>query len=271
VTLSGRTRVFTILAHPSTYVVAPLIYNHIFSRMGLDMVYIAHNVTPEAIPSMVKSFSGWQNLGGFNVTIPHKESIVAHLNSLCEVSSRTGIVNTVVRQEDGSLSGYNTDGLGAMGALGDVQGATCLVIGAGGAAKAIVEAMLSYGVRHISIMNRSYSSALKLRDLFGDTRVDIYGGEPLKDIDIVIQATPVADEIPFGLEVGRFKRHTRILETIMRPTALSEAALRLGLDLIPGHAMLYHQTTKNFELFTGLDLPRQRVDEAFTSAGYSPL
>ena len=269
-TLSGRTQVFSILAHPSSYVVAPVIYNHIFSRMGLDMVYIAHDVIPGSIPFMVKSFAGWQNLKGFNVTIPHKESIVSYLKCLCEVSFRTGVVNTVVRHEDGSLFGYNTDGLGAMGALGDVNGETCLIIGAGGAGRSIVDALLNNGARHVSILNRSPANALKMKDLFGDDKVSLYEGEPLEDMSIVVQATPVAHEIPLGLEVGRLKRHTRILETVMRPTALTEAASRLGLNLIPGHAMLYHQTRKNFELLTGLDLPRQRLDEAFITAGYSP-
>jgi shikimate dehydrogenase len=270
VTLSGKTQVFTILAHPSAYVVAPMIYNHIFSHMGLDMVYIAHDVIPESLPSMVKSFAGWQNLKGFNVTIPHKESIVSHLTGLCAISSRIGVVNTVVRHEDGSLFGYNTDGLGAIGALGDVSGATCLVIGAGGAGRSIADALVNNGARHISILNRSLANARKLRDILGNDKVSLYEGEPLEDVTIVVQATPVSHEIPFGLELGRLKRQTRILETVMRPTVLSEAASRLGLNLIPGHAMLYYQTRKNFELFAGLDLPRQYLDDAFIAAGYSP-
>jgi shikimate dehydrogenase len=112
--ITGRTRVFTILAHPSSNVMAPIIYNHIFRSMGLDMVYIAQDVLPEAVPAVVKSFSGWSNLGGFNVTVPYKETVATLVNSLCEVSSRIGVVNTVVRNEDGRLSGYNTDGFGAV-------------------------------------------------------------------------------------------------------------------------------------------------------------
>ncbi len=266
--ITGRTKVFTILAHPSTHVMAPLIYNHIFTAMGLDMAYISHDVLPEAIAETIKSFSGWCNLGGFNVTIPHKEAVAALVDSRCEVSTRTRVVNTVVRHEDGQLSGHNTDGLGAVKALGLVQGAACLMIGAGGAARAIVDALLHEGVKSVRILTRSREGALRLLSLFPRSPVGIYNGEPLKDIEVVVQATPVADEIPFGLDPAGFTRGTRILETVMRPTALSEAAVHHGLTLIGGHAMLYHQTSRNFELFTGIELPKDRLDDAFASLGY---
>ena len=267
--LSGRTKVFTILAHPASYVVAPVIYNHIFQAMGLDTVYIAHDVSPEGLKDAMKSFRSWHNLGGFNVTIPHKESVVAYLEILCDVCSRTGVVNTVVRRDDGNLLGYNTDGLGAVQALGDVRHAKCLVIGAGGAARSIVDALLRAGAENVLVMNRSREGALKLQDLFKGDRVRIYNGETLEDISVVVQATPVAHEIPLGLDAGRLKRHTRVLETVMRPTALSEKAVQLHLDLIPGHAMLYHQTRRNFELFTGIELPVERLNQAFATVGYA--
>jgi len=268
VVISGRTRVFTILAHPSIHVMAPLVYNHIFSRMDLDMIYIVHDVVPEALPETVRSFSGWRNLGGFNVTIPHKEAVAGLVGSLCDTSKRTGVVNTVVRNADGTLAGYNTDGIGALGALGEVMGASCLVIGAGGAARAIVDALLAAGVRQVSVMNRSRQGAIRLCGLFSGSPVHGYRGEPLEEIDIVVQATPVADEIPLSLELERFRRGTRILETLMRPSVLSKKALSLGLEIVPGTAMLYYQTRRNFELLTGEHLSDRHLDDAFASVGY---
>lgn len=266
--ISGKTCVYTILAHPSAHVTAPFIYNHIFGAMGLDMVYISHDITPEAIRDTLKSFSGWRNLKGFNVTIPHKESVAKLVNSLCRVSSRIGAVNTVVRDEEGRLSGYNTDGLGAVKALGEVRGETCLMIGAGGAARSIVDALLDCGAKKVLVMNRSPESARSLCNLFNSSRLGIYTDESLTDVSVVVQATPVSDRIPLGLDLSRFAPGTRILETIMRPTALSEEAVRLRLDLIRGHAMLYHQTGKNFELLTGMELPAGYLDAAFASIGY---
>lgn len=266
--ISGRTRVFTILAHPSAHVIAPLVYNRIFSRMNLDMVYISHDVPPEAVSGIVKSFSSWENLGGFNVTIPHKESVAALVDSLCEVSEKTGVVNTVVRSEDGSLKGYNTDGIGALGAIGNARDTSCLVMGAGGAARAIVQALVTAGARRVFVLNRSAQGASRLCDLFGGGHVAVYRDEPLEEIDIVVQATPVSERIPFDVETERFRPGTRILETVMRPTALLSRARELGLDTIPGYAMLYHQTRVNFELLTGHTLPDRHLDDAFASLGY---
>jgi shikimate dehydrogenase len=142
------------------------------------------------------------------------------------------------------------------------------MIGAGGAARAIVDALLHEGVKSVLILNRSREGALRLLSLFPGSPVGIYNGEPLKDIEVVVQATPVADKIPFGLDPAGFTRGTRILETVMRPTALAEAAVHHDLTLIGGQAMLYHQTRRNFELFTGIELPKDRLDDAFASLGY---
>jgi shikimate dehydrogenase len=266
--ITGSTRVFTILSHPSTHVTAPLIYNHLFSSMGLDMVYIAHDVLPGSVPHTLRSFAGWENLGGFNVTIPHKESVAALLTDLCPVSRRIGVVNTVVRLPDGSLRGVNTDGIGAVMAIGDAGGASCLVMGAGGASRAIVHALLSAGASRILILNRSAEDARRLCALMGSEAVRPYEDAPLEEMDIVVQATPVADEIPLSLDLTRLRPATRILETIMRPTALAEKARGLGHHLIQGQAMLYHQTRENFRILTGLELPQNALDSAFASIGY---
>jgi shikimate dehydrogenase len=232
------------------------------------MAYISHDIEPGSVPDTIRSFSLWRNLGGFNVTIPHKEAVAALVNSLCEVSSRIGVVNTVVRDEAGQLSGFNTDGVGAVAALGKVQDDTCLIIGAGGAARAIVDALLHSGVKQVLIMNRSRGGALRLCSRFAGRPVSIYEGEPLSEVGLVVQATPVGDQVPLGIDVSRFAQGTRVLETIVRPTALSEAALHHKLELIGGHAMLYHQTSRNFELFTGRELPKKFLDDAFGSVGY---
>jgi shikimate dehydrogenase len=271
VKITGKTRIFTILAHPAIHVIAPIIYNHIFEEMSLDMAYIAHDVDPNAIQETLEAFQSWNNLGGFNVTIPHKESAAIFLKSMCPVSSRIKAVNTVVRRYDGSFYGYNTDGLGAQKALGSVKGAHCLVIGAGGAARSIVDALVVAGSNHISILNRSEASARALINLFPDEQLSLFDNADLESIDVVVQATPIADHIPFDLDLGRLPKNTRILETVMRPTALTENALEYGLEVIPGYAMLYHQTKKNFNLLTGMELPDMVLKSAFQAVGYKQL
>lgn len=267
--ITGTTRIFTILAHPATYVVAPAIYNHIFEELRLDMAYIAHDVPPHALPGMIQAFRSWNNLGGFNVTIPHKETAAQFMDRLCPVSSLISAVNTVVRNGDGTFDGYNTDGSGAQSAVGIVRRKHCLVIGAGGAARSIVHAMLQARAGHISILNRSEQPALALLNIFKTQVVSLYKDADLESVDLVVQATPVVDRIPFGLDLSRLKKSAQVLETVMRPTVLSDAASEQGLEVIPGHAMLYYQTKRNFSLLTGIDVPDTVLRSAFISVGYS--
>jgi shikimate dehydrogenase len=266
--ITGTTRIFTILAHPSTHVAAPPVFNFIFDRLGLDMVYIAHDVPPGALSSAIDCYRSWANLGGFNVTVPHKEAAAQAMDKILPPADAIGAVNTAVRSADGLLTGYNTDGMGACKAIGDCSGARCLVLGAGGAARAITEGLISRGAAHVSILNRSQERAIALMALFPLEKTSLFMQDRLPSMDIVVQATPVADRVPFGLDLGALRKGTRVLETVMRETALSREALRHGLDLIPGHAMLLHQTTENFRLMTGRTPPDKIIREAFQSIGY---
>jgi len=269
VKITGKTRIFTILAHPTTHVVAPTIYNHIFDKLRLDMAYISHDVHPDSIAQTLLAYRTWNNLGGFNVTTPNKESVAGFLDKTCPVSSRINSVNTVVRNEDGTLDGYNTDGIGAQKAIGIVRAAHCLVIGAGGAARSIVDALLKARAHRISIINRSKDNALALLDLFPTEQVTIFSDDILEDIDVVVQATPVVETIPFDLDLGRLRKSTRVLETVMRPTLLSDKAAEYGMEVIPGYAMLFYQTKQNFHLMTGIDIPDSVLESAFNAVGYS--
>jgi len=271
VKITGKTRIFTILAHPTTHVVAPSIYNHIFEELRLDMAFIAHNISPQGIPETIKAFRTWENLGGFNVTVPHKESVEGLLKITSPVSSKVRAVNTVVRHDDGTFEGHNTDGIGAQKAIGDVRGTHCLIIGAGGAARSIVDALVNAGADRISILNRSSSHSQKLVDIFSSDNVSIFDHADMEKINVVVQATPIMDFIPFDLDLGRLKKDTRVLETVMRPSVLSNTASEYHLEVIPGYAMLYFQTKQNFRLFTGIDIPDTVLESAFGTVGYKIL
>jgi len=268
VKITGTTRIFTILAHPSARVTAPLVFNRIFEALGMDMVYIAHDVAPGAVWKAVEAYRSWENFGGFNVTIPHKEAVAGLVDEVHPPAGTIGAVNTVVRSEDGRLRGYNTDGTGACRAIGNVTGAQCLVLGAGGAARAITEGLIREGAAHVSILNRSPGRASSLVGLFEEGKAGLFDKDRLSSMDVVVQATPVADEVPFGLDLGALPKGTRVLETVMRETAFGREALRYGLHLIPGHAMLFHQTGENFRLMTGCVPPDSVIRDAFQSIGY---
>lgn len=269
-TISGTTGVLTILANPSLRVTAPLVYNYLFERLGLDLVYVAHDVAPARLLLTLDGFRHWQNLIGFNVTIPHKEAAVAALDSLCPLSRAVQAVNTVVRTPAGRLEGHNTDGLGALAAIGGARAATVLVLGAGGAARAIIAALLADGAAAVYVMNRSAARLAELISWFGDERLRAWDEGELGRIDILVQVTPITETLPFELKLEQLPRHCRVFESVMRPTALAERARALGLELIEGFGMLYHQTAVNFRLFTGRQLEEDLLREAFARLGYRP-
>lgn len=266
--ITGTTRLLTILAHPATHVVAPMVFNHIFKAADLDMSYIPHDVPPHGVKETIKAYRRWNNLAGFNVTIPHKESVGKLVDRIMPPADRLGVVNTVVRSPEGTLIGYNTDGTGALRALGDVQGSYCLVIGAGGASRAIIDSLIEAGAEHIFLLNRTHARARSLMELFPQGKVSTFSQASLSEINIVVQATPITDHVPFDLDVGLLRKGAKILETVMKETAFSKEVLHNGLELIPGHAMLYHQTKANFELITGVEVSDDIIKGAFRSLGY---
>ena len=265
--ITGTTRIFSIIAHPCVHVVAPMVFNHMFETLSLDMAYIAHDTPPEALPATIKAYRSWNNLGGFNVTIPHKESAAGLLDKTLPPATDLGAVNTVVRSSGGVLTGYNTDGAGAVRAIGDVRGARCLMIGAGGAARAIVHALLQAGASRVVILNRTFERARALVERFPSNQADLFHPDMLPEMDVVVQTTPVADRIPLSLDMGGLRKGARILETVMRDTALSREAGSRGYSLVPGHHMLYHQTGENFRLLTGVSAPDAIIRQAFAAAG----
>ncbi|HQG31300.1 MAG TPA: shikimate dehydrogenase [Deltaproteobacteria bacterium] len=268
VKITGNTRVLTILAHPAINVTAPMVFNHIFKAADLDMVYIPHDVLPLGVKETISAYRQWNNLSGFNVTIPHKESVAKLVDRSVPPADRLGAVNTVVRSPEGSLIGYNTDGTGALRALGDVKGSHCLIIGAGGAARAIIDSLVEAGAEHIFLLNRTPENANSLMELFPRGRISLFSQASLSEIDIVVQATPLTNHVPFDLDIELLRKGAKVLETVMRETAFSREVLRYGLELIPGHAMLYHQTKTNFELLSGIEVPDDIIKDAFRSLGY---
>ncbi|HQJ07789.1 MAG TPA: shikimate dehydrogenase, partial [Deltaproteobacteria bacterium] len=257
-----------VLAHPAINVTAPMVFNHIFKAADLDMVYIPHDVLPLGVKETISAYRQWNNLSGFNVTIPHKESVAKLVDRSVPPADRLGAVNTVVRSPEGSLIGYNTDGTGALRALGDVKGSHCLIIGAGGAARAIIDSLVEAGAEHIFLLNRTPENANSLMELFPRGRISLFSQASLSEIDIVVQATPLTNHVPFDLDIELLRKGAKVLETVMRETAFSREVLRYGLELIPGHAMLYHQTKTNFELLSGIEVPDDIIKDAFRSLGY---
>ncbi len=197
--IKGDTRVLSLYGSPVSHSLSPVIFNTTFEKLSLNRTYVPFEVSKDKLKDAVEAA---RTLGfdGFNVTMPHKTTILDLLDRLDEIAEKTGSVNTVARTKSG-LVGYNTDGEGAVRALRsygfEPNNKHILVLGAGGAAKALVH-RLSRDNNKIKILNRTLAKARNLADnASGPGRVS-YGEldknsleDSLHDADLVVNSTPI--------------------------------------------------------------------------------
>jgi shikimate dehydrogenase len=250
--ISGKTRVYGILADPIHHVQAPQRLNEYFASVGFDGVMIPIHVRPDDLPRVVAGLRGMQNLGGVVVTVPHKTAILALCDEASDVTRKIGAANVVRRDPDGRLVATMLDGEGFVGGLRQegrqLEGKTAYLAGAGGAANAIAFSLVGAGVARLTVANRTRSKAEDLRQRIlalhpgADVRVGTAdpGGH-----DVVVNATSLGmrqgDALP--LDVSRLVPGQLVCEVIMQPreTALLLAARERGCDIQYGAPMLAAQ------------------------------
>ena len=260
-----------VLGWPLEKTLSPAIHNVAFRRLGFDWIYLAFPVPPELLGEAV---AGLRALGaiGANVTIPHKESVIEHLDQISGDAAAIGAVNTIQRVGD-RLIGHNTDvdGFGEFIA-GDagisVSGSTALVLGAGGAARAVVKALDDLGAAEITIVARRSEQGSALTELVGRARAEVIdwdkGADAAAAAGIVVNATPLggADENPLaGVE---WRPGQAVVDLVYSPpsTPLVEAARRAGADAWGGLGMLIRQAAASFQVWTGQDPPLETMSAA---------
>jgi shikimate dehydrogenase len=270
--LSGKTKVYAIIGDPVEHTISPPMHNAAFRRLGLDYVYVPLRVCKEDLPRAV---DGLKALGvrGFNVTMPHKVSIIPLLDSLDPLAEKIGAVNTVVN-DSGCLTGYNTDGPGALQALiehgADPKNKNVVVLGAGGASRAISYVLARHGAR-MTIINRkeeldwAEDIARLVKDTIGvNVKVDVLGYRQLKaalaTAEILINATSVGMNPDVGkspVPADLLKNGLVVFDIIYNPmkTKLLRDAATAGCQTIGGVEMLVGQGILSFERFTGQRAP----------------
>ena len=239
--------------------------NAAFQAAGLDWAYVALPVEPERLEEAV---AGLVALGfaGANVTIPHKTGVLAFCDELDEVASRGGSVNTLVIGE-GRVLGSSTDGLAVTDAV-EAEGARVLVLGAGGAAQAVATALVDAGCASLRVAARSpekaHALAARLRGLAPDHAVEADDAwpPPPGDADLVLNATPVRDELLVDLGGVR-----QVVDLAYRPdgseTALIAAARKAGCErVVDGLDVLVAQGAASFERWTGVPAPVEAMQAA---------
>jgi shikimate dehydrogenase len=267
----GNTALYGIFGYPIGHSLSPLMHNTAFAHYGIDAVYLPFAVHPTHLESAVKALLALQ-IRGVNVTIPHKQAVMPWLNVLSPEAQLIGAVNTIHLQ-DGRLYGYNTDGIGFLRSLeeagGAVVGCTVMLLGAGGAARAIAVQLCLSGIRRLYLANRTPARAEELAtflkrhlphaDISVVAMAESSLAAHLPHTDIVVNATSVGmhPNDPMVLPMTALGPRHLVCDIVYRPlqTPLLHMAQRQGARTVDGSGMLLHQGAKAFEIWTGESFP----------------
>jgi shikimate dehydrogenase len=280
-----ETRLVGVIGSPITHSLSPLLHNAAFAALGLGATWhsLAFEVAPgqaaEALEAMRRA-----DISGLSVTMPHKADVVALVDECTEVARRLNAVNCVVSTE-GVLLGTNTDGQGfvaslARGADFAPAGRRCVVIGAGGAARAVVLALADAGASRISVLNRTPERAAVAAALAGPAGSVVPPGtralaEAVGSADLVVNATPfgMAGASPDGPEpwlvAPQLLHEGQVaadLVYVPRPTQWLVEAAAAGARSVDGLGMLVHQAAAQLVLWTGEQVPVEAMWEAAETA-----
>lgn len=275
--VSGKTRLLGVIGHPIEHSLSPRMHNASFAATGLDYVYVPLDVKPERLPEAVAGLRAL-GFGGFNVTMPHKESILPLLDELEEPAQLTGAVNTVVL-EKGVSRGTNTDGSGFVEACAEARvgfaGARVVLFGAGGAAAAIGAAVLGEGASTLRLINRTRERAERLRErllaAYPASEVSVYEtsetDEAVQGADVAINTTYLGmkEGDPLPLPADALDAVSAVCDAVYRrgvETDLVRLARERGLRTVSGGRMLLYQGVQAQRLWTGREPDVRAMSDA---------
>jgi shikimate dehydrogenase len=253
-----------VMGWPISHSRSPIIHNYWFGRYGLAGAYAPLAIEPDRLAAALRALPAL-NFSGCNLTIPHKEAALAFVDDLDETARRVGAVNCVVVEEDGTLIGRNYDGFGFTAALRAAapmwraDSGPAIVIGAGGAARAVVAGLIDAGATEIRIFNRTPERAEKLAQDFGPP-VAAHRWEAreagLADAALVVNTTSqgMVGQPPLDLRLDALPAEALVADIVYAPleTPLLAAARARGLAAVDGLGMLIHQARPAFRDWFGI-------------------
>lgn len=250
--ITGKSRVFGVIADPISHVRAPELFNAVFEAKSLDAVLVPVHVSADELARLWDGFRTWQNFGGFCVTVPHKEAALRLADEAGEQARLVGAANVVRREPDGRLIADNFDGRGFVAGLDahglSAAGKRVLLVGAGGAGMAIAFALAEAGVAELKIANRTLARAealaARVASAFPAVEVGAHNGSP-EGFDLIANATALglnADD-PLPLDVEALSSAQAVADIVMKPerTKLLIAAEARGCRIHLGKHMLDFQ------------------------------
>ena len=275
--IDGYTRLAAVVANPIKHSISPFIHNSAFEATNTNGVYLAWEVDATELAETVANIRRYQ-MYGINLSMPYKEQVIPYLDQLSEEACLIGAVNTVVNRE-GTLIGYNTDGKGFFKSLPSfkISRKRLVLLGAGGAAKAILAQAILDGVSQISVFVRSSSMEKtrpyleKIQNATG-FRVDLFALEDVQDLqDSITQADLLVNATSVGMDGSSQPIPTSIVlpekllvaDVIYQPfeTPFLKWAKEQGNQSINGLGMLLYQAAEAFELWTGKEMPTNQIWE----------
>lgn len=276
--IDGYTRLAAVVANPIKHSISPFIHNSAFEATNTNGVYLAWEVDATELAETVANIRRYQ-MYGINLSMPYKEQVIPYLDQLSEEACLIGAVNTVVNRE-GTLIGYNTDGKGFFKSLPSfkISKKRLVLLGAGGAAKAILAQAILDGVSQISVFVRSSSmekTRLYLEKIQNATefRVDLFALEDVQNLqDSITQADLLVNATSVGMDGSSQPIPTSIVlpekllvaDVIYQPfeTPFLKWAKEQGNEAINGLGMLLYQAAEAFKLWTGKEMPTDQIWES---------
>jgi shikimate dehydrogenase len=262
--IDQRTRLYGVVGHPIGHSLGPTMHNAALAASGLNAVYLAFDI--QDVEGLVRGMRAF-GIRGLSVTIPHKSTVIPLLDQVDELAQEIGAVNTIRNEED-RLNGYNTDAKGALMALEaktEISGKRCLIVGAGGAARAIGFMLREKGVP-LQIANRSRERGEALAQDLGCSFVPLTEVEQTR-ADLLINTTsvgmsPHTEESPVPDRILR--EGTTVMDIVYNPleTRLLKTAKERGCVTVDGLGMFVHQGAEQFRLWTGLEAPIEAMSQA---------
>jgi shikimate dehydrogenase len=273
-------KVVGIIGYPLGHTLSPAMHNAAFLHFHLDYEYVPFEVPPAELAEAVGGLRAL-HIAGFNVTIPHKEAILPLLDDVTKVAKIIGAVNTVKNQE-GRLIGYNTDGAGFIDSLKedagfDPKGKKVLILGAGGAARAVAVMLAEANAKALTIYDVQTAKAAALTDYVGSffeikTQAVKVLPREFSGFDLLVNASPIGmhpctDESPLAKEAG-FSPGLVVYDLVYNPaeTKLTRAAKAAGCRAFSGLGMLVRQGALSFTIWTGAEAPLATMFKAAREA-----
>jgi len=269
--MQGSTKMYCIVGDPIQHSISPGMQNAAFAAAGLNCTYIAFRVPASELKESIESLRSI-NVSGFNITVPHKVEVIKYLDELDLSAKKAAAVNTVNNIE-GIFKGYNTDIEGFIEPLRrrqvDFQGMRVLLLGAGGAARAVVAALAQEsGIAKVIIANRDMQRAGELAKIGSNLglKCERLPLEKAQDVsaecDMIVNATTIGlnnESSPVDHE--HIKKGSIVYDIIYRPivTKLIENAKYAQASVVYGYEMLIEQGARAFEIWTGLPAPREAM------------